>query len=142
MNNTICAPTNHNYSNRTTYSNINSEERIRRNKIRRQRIVRRQFALLVFFITIIIILGVFFGTTLLTDAQSDDYTPEFKYYTTVMVHEGDTITKLATQYYSDNHYTDINKYIHEVCSLNRISDSDKVKAGECLIIPYYSTEFN
>ena len=77
----------------------------------------------------------------MTGAQSNDYTPEFKYYTTVTVHEGDTITKLAKEYYSDNHYDSMNNYIYEICTLNRIGDKDKVRAGESIIMPYYSTEF-
>ena len=140
MNNTLCASGSYNYSQNNYYNN-RSEERIRNNRIRRQRIVRRQFAALVFIITILVILGVFLGTTLMTGAQSNEYTPEFKYYTTVTVHEGDTITKLAKEYYSDNHYDSMNNYINEICTLNRIGDKDKVRAGESIIMPYYSTEF-
>ena len=131
-----------NYSNNNCFDyNLRSEERIRKNKIRRQRIFRRQFAVLMFFITLIIVFGIFIGTTLMTGAQSDEYAPEFKYYTTVTVHEGDTITKIAEKYYSENHYDNMNNYIFEICTLNKIGNKDKVKAGESIIMPYYSTEF-
>ena len=141
MNSTLCEASNHGNHNSFYYMNARSEERIRRNKIRRQRIFRRQFAILIFFLTIIIVFCIFLGTTLMTGAQSDEYAPEFKYYTTITVHEGDTITKLAEKYYSDNHYDNMNNYIYEICTLNRIGDKDNVKAGESLIMPYYSTEF-
>ena len=143
MNNTLYAST-YNSEHRSQdyrFNNARSEERIRRNKLRRQRIFRRQFALLLFVITLFIIFGVFLGTTLMTGAQSDDYVPEFKYYTTVTVHEGDTVTKLATKYYSDNHYSNFNNYVFEICSINRLGEKDNIKAGENIIIPYYSTEF-
>ena len=140
MNNTITATSNYRNNNCFDY-NLRSEERIRKNKIRRQRIFRRQFAVLMFFITLIIVFGIFIGTTLMTGAQSDEYTPEFKYYTTVTVHEGDTITKIAEKYYSENHYDNMNNYVFEICTLNKIGNKDKVKAGESIIMPYYSTEF-
>lgn len=144
MNNTLYANSNIS-SSHTSNCNVNynskSEERIRRNRIRRQRIFRRQFAALLFVLTLLIVFGVFLGTTLMSGAQSDEYVPEFKYYTTVTVHEGDTITKLATDYYSDNHYSNINNYIFEICALNRLGEKDNIIAGENIIIPYYSTEF-
>lgn len=143
MNNTLYASSSNSIQASHNHNDYNSrsEERIRRNKIRRQRIFRRQFAILLFVLTLFVVFGVFIGTTLMTGAQSDEYVPEFKYYTTVTVHEGDTVTKLANKYYSDNHYANIHNYIYEICTLNRLGEKDSIKAGENIIIPYYSTEF-
>lgn len=118
-----------------------SEIRIRNNRIKRQKIVRRQFTLLFAFLTLIIFISIFIGTTLLSDAQSDDFVPEFKYYKSVTVHTGDNIWSIASDYYSPEHYDNMNAYVFEICNLNRISKSDNIKSGENLIIPYYSTEF-
>ena len=118
-----------------------SEIRIRNNRIKRQKIVRRQFTLLFAFLTLIIFISIFIGTTLLSDAQSDDFVPEFKYYKSVTVHTGDNIWSIASDYYSPEHYDNMNAYVFEICNLNRINKSDNIKSGENLIIPYYSTEF-
>ena len=118
-----------------------SEIRIRNNRIKRQKIVRRQFTLLFAFLTLVLFISIFIGTTLMSDAQSDDFVPEFKYYKSVTVHTGDNIWNIASDYYSPEHYDNMNAYVFEICNLNRINKSDNIKSGENLIIPYYSTEF-
>lgn len=119
-----------------------SEVRIRKNKARRKRIIRRQYMLLGFAIAVVVFLIVFAANTLRTDAQSDEFTPEYKYYTTVVVHANDTIWDVARDTYSDQHYKNMKDYIAEICSINNISNPDMVFAGESLIVPYYSTIFN
>ena len=118
-----------------------SEVRIRNNRRRRQRIVRRQFSMLLIAITIIIFLAVFFTSTLMSDAKSDTYEPEFKYFTTITVHSGDTLLSIADDYYSPDHYVNIKSYISEICNLNGIERADLIKAGENLIIPYFSKDY-
>ena len=115
-----------------------SEIRIRNNKIRRRRIVRRQFALLMLVLTIIVFALVFMANSFMSDAQSDNFTPEYKYYKSVTVHTGDTIWDIASDNYSAEHYDNIAKYISEIKELNNISDTTKVYAGECIVIPYYA----
>lgn len=118
-----------------------SEIRIRNNKIRRNRIVRRQFTALIAVITVILIALVFTATSLSTDAQSEVYAPEFKYYKNVTVTYGDSLWDIAKANYPSEHYKSINSYISEICSVNHISEADMLRAGENIIIPYYSTEF-
>ena len=119
-----------------------SEVRIRRNKARRRKIVRRQYMLLAFSIAVTIFLIVFIGTTLMSNTQSDDFTPEYKYYTSVTIHANDTMWDVAGKTYSPDHYKNMDQYINEICSINSISDPNKLYAGESLIVPYYSTVFN
>ncbi len=118
-----------------------SEIRIRNNKLRRQRIVRRQFILLGLILSISIFSVIFLGSSFLADAQSDTYEPSYKYYKSVMVHSDDTVWSIATDYYSADQYDSITEYIDEICSLNSITDTGSLNAGEALIVPYYSTEF-
>ncbi|MBQ3796170.1 MAG: LysM peptidoglycan-binding domain-containing protein [Butyrivibrio sp.] len=132
------------YSNVSVNSRIDnsrSEERIRRNRIRRQRIIRRQYTVLFSLITIILFLGIFMFSTILSDARSDDNIPDIKYYKTITVHTGDTLLDIATEYYADEHYKSINGYLFEICTINKIKDADHLNAGESLIIPYFSSEF-
>jgi hypothetical protein len=118
-----------------------SEIRIRKNRIRRARIFRRQVFLLSAAIALVIFMVILFASTIKSEAQSEDYSPEFKYYKTVTVHSDDTMWNIASVNYSPEHYNDMKEYMAEICSINGISDSNRLNAGESLVIPYYSVEF-
>lgn len=118
-----------------------SEVRIRKNKMKRQRIFRRQICLLALASALVLFLMIFIFSSFMSDAQSDDFTPEFKYYKTVTVHANDTLWDIAKNNYPSEHYKNVNAYISEICSINSIADSSSLQAGEALIIPYFSTEF-
>ena len=118
-----------------------SEVRIRANKLRRQRIFRRQVMILASIAALVIFAIVFFGSTLRSDAQSDTFKPEFKYYTAVTVHVGDTLWSIASDNYSTDHYDSVNSYISEICKINNLADSESINAGECIILPYYSNDY-
>ena len=118
-----------------------SEIRIRKNKIRRQRIYRRQVFMVSLAVACLMFMIIFITSTLLTNAQSDNAVFEYKYYKTVTVHADDTLWDIASANYSADHYKDMNGYINEICNINSLSDKDSLNAGEALIVPYYSTEF-
>ncbi|MBR1670035.1 MAG: LysM peptidoglycan-binding domain-containing protein [Butyrivibrio sp.] len=118
-----------------------SEIRIRRNKLRRQRIVRRQIVLLSLAVALIIFMIIFLASSFMSDAKSDSYEPLFKYYKTVTVHAGDSLWNIARDNYTAARYSSIDEYMSEICSINAISDIDRLNAGEAVIIPYYSAEF-
>ena len=115
-----------------------SEIRIRENKKRRQRIVRRQKLILVLGIAVILFVLLFLNHTLMTSAQNDNYVPKCKYYKVVTVHAGDNVSKIAGDYYDADHYENFENYVSEICSINQLSDSNLIKAGENLVVPYYS----
>ena len=126
--------------NNPRYNSV-SEIRIQQNKIRRQRIVRRQYFLLGLTIALVIFLFVFIGTTVMSSAQSDEYEPSFKYYKTVTVHSDETLWNIANANFSEDNYDNLNEYIGEICMINAITDPDKINAGEDIVVPYYSAEF-
>ena len=126
--------------NNPRYNSI-SEIRIQQNKIRRQRIVRRQYFLLGLTIALVIFLFAFIGTTVMSSAQSDEYEPSFKYYKTVTVHSDETLWNIANANFSEDNYDNLNEYIGEICMINAITDPDKINAGEDIVVPYYSAEF-
>ncbi len=127
------------YNNPRYYSE--SEIRIRRNKARRQRIYRRQVMMLSLAVAFMVFTFVFIASSLMSNAQSDEATFEYKYYKTVTVHAEDTLWDIASANYSSEHYKDMNSYMGEICHINSISDGNSLKAGESLVVPYYSTEF-
>ncbi len=126
--------------NNPRYNSV-SEIRIQQNKIRRQRIVRRQYFLLGLTIALVIFLFAFIGTTVMSSAQSDEYEPSFKYYKTVTVHSDETLWNIANANFPEDNYENLNEYIGEICMINAISDPDTINAGEDIVVPYYSAEF-
>lgn len=116
-----------------------SERRIRNNRIRRRRELRRHF--LIFILTLILSVGIsvtFFS--LRTKAQSSDEEIQYKYYKSIVVESGDTLWNLAEEYGILEYYGSHQEYIDEVMRMNGLSD-DKITAGQYIIIPYYSSEF-
>lgn len=118
-----------------------SEIRIRKNKIRRARIFRRQVFLLCAALALVIFTSILFASTIKSQAQSDEYVPSFKYYKTITVHSDDNMWSIANDNYSSDHYDGVQSYIAEICSINNITDPDRLNAGESIVIPYYSEEF-
>lgn len=118
-----------------------SEFRIMRNRLHRQRVFRRQILMLTVFFTLLIILFSFTHFTFHADAQSEDFQPEFKYYTTITVHANDDLWSIASDNYPSGHYKSLNSYMDEICTINGILNQNDIKAGESLIIPYFSTQF-
>ena len=66
---------------------------------------------------------------------------KFKYYTQVTVAYGETLWDLSDSYIDYEEYKDKNAYIAEVRSINHLSDENGVRAGQTLIVPYYSYDF-
>ena len=118
-----------------------SEVRIRNNKVRRQRIFRRQILLLGLFVALVLFIVSFLLSSFLSGATSDEYEPQFKYYKTITVHADETLWDIASNNISPDHYSNVNAYMNEICNINALRDSSSLNAGESLIIPYYSSEF-
>ena len=115
------------------------ERRIRNNKLRRQRQLRRN--LFLGLGTIIFIFTLSFGNFVITsEAQSKEEVVLYKYYTNIEVSYGETLWDIADTYFCEERYDSYNDYINEVIYLNKLCD-DNITAGSYLIVPYYSTEF-
>lgn len=124
--------------NRKAWLIIMNERRIRNNRRRRQRELRKHILISVF--TICITLALTFGIfSMQTTVRASSETPAFKYYTSIVVSCGDTLSALAEKY-MDEHYDSASDYIHEVMKINALQN-ETIYAGQCLIIPYYSYEF-
>lgn len=116
-----------------------SERRIRNNRIRRRRELRRCFFTFVF--TLILSAGIsvtFFSFR--TKAQSSNEEIQYKYYKSIVIEPGDTLWNLAEEYGVLEHYDSRQEYIEEVMRMNGLSD-DQIITGQYIIIPYFSSEF-
>lgn len=110
----------------------------RKQQARRRREVRKQIALVVLGIILIIGLSLSYHA-IRSNANTDIEEIEYKYFTSVSVNYGETLWIIAEKY-ADNHYKNIEAYISELMKINNLS-SDEIKAGQYLIVPYYSSEF-
>lgn len=86
--------------------------------------------LLVLFI--VIILTIIFTTKTAT-AKNDNF--RIKQVTCIQIKKGDTLWSIASQYMSSE-YKDLNEYIEEIKLSNGLT-SDKIHAGNFIIVPYY-----
>ncbi len=120
---------------------LESEVRAYNNKIKRQKIVRRQRMILFLVLGIRIAAVVIIAKTKVLEAHSEVNDTDYKYYTKVQVKYGDTLRKFAKDYACPSHYRDFDSYEAEVRSINHIGEDDDLPAGTEIIIPYYSTEF-
>ena len=81
-----------------------------------------------------ILLSILLGTTIV---NASDTGQPVKYYTSIEVQSGDTLWSIASDHITEE-YRDMNAYIDEVCSINKISQNE-IHAGQYLTIPYYSS---
>lgn len=114
------------------------DRRIRNNRIRRTRRLRQRIFIASMILCLSLIMGIV-GCGFLSSAQDEAHIVSYKYFTSVMVQPGDTLSSIARDY-MDDHYDSVDAYITEVRLTNHILDDD-ICAGEYLILPYYSTEF-
>lgn len=115
-----------------------SERRIRNNRIRRRRQLRRN--ILISFFSIFMILTLSFTCFGIMSTAKDDTPITYKYYTQITVAYGESLEDIALQYMTEE-YTSVESYIKEVKQMNSIRGDHKVYPGDYLIVPYYSSDF-
>lgn len=130
------------YTNHVRYmrtEDIRSERRIRRNRVRRQREMMKNFLILVMTVCLIVTCSVALSS-FRSNAKADAE-PSYKYYKSIVVSNNDTLWSIAKEYMDKEHYTSVNDYINEVKTMNSLS-GDSICYGNHLIIPYYATATN
>lgn len=120
-------------------SNHRSETRIKRNRIRRQKEIRRHIMMTILTICLVITFS-FTVNSFLSNAKDDNSHTSYKYYKSITITKEDTLWSIAQEYVDEEHYDSIDDYIKEVKNLNKLSN-DTITYGEYLIIPYYSEEY-
>ncbi|MCR4674288.1 MAG: LysM peptidoglycan-binding domain-containing protein [Lachnospiraceae bacterium] len=106
---------------------MNRRKSVRVKKIRRLRNIVKTMMGISFGIVILL-----FVCTSFADAHNE----RTKYYTSVLVEDGDSLWSLANEYSSEE-YRDNHDYIKEVKQINHIS-SDEIHEGSYLLMPYYN----
>lgn len=108
-------------------------------KLRRRREKRRRAASLLAAVCAVILC--IFSFCSFTTRAKDSEAPSLKYYTGVIVKSGDSLWDIADEYIDYDQYKDKTEYINEVCSINNLTDASEIRAGQRLVVPYYSSEF-
>ena len=118
---------------------VRSERRIRKNRIRRQREMKKNFLILAMTICLIVTCMVSMNG-FLSNAKGDSMENSHKYYKSITIADNDTLWSIAEKYMDKEHYACINDYIEEVKHMNNLTD-DVIHYGKYLIIPYYDNNF-
>lgn len=114
---------------------IRSERRIRNNRIRRRREMRKNFLLFVMTLCLIVATSVAVSS-FRSDAKNDAARETVKYYKSIVVSDSDTLWSIAEEYMDQDHYGSVSEYIRDVMRINRLK-GDAIYADAHLIVPYY-----
>lgn len=115
---------------------IRSERRIRNNRIRRRREMRKNFLLLMMTLCLIVTASIAVSS-FRSSAKNDPSQGTSKYYKSIVVLDSDTLWSIAEEYMDDVHYGSVYEYIREVMQINNLT-SDAIYADSHLIVPYYN----
>lgn len=115
---------------------IRSERRIRNNRIRRRREMRKNFLLFVMTLCLIVTTSVAVGS-FRSNAKNDPAKETYRYYKSITVSDRDTLWSIAQTYMDEMHYDSIQDYISDVKHINNLKN-DAIYADAHLIVPYYA----
>ena len=125
---------------KSVYRMTDRELRLYKRQLRRKQQIRRRIFTMIATICVIVFCAVsYHGIRSL--ASSGDDQLKFKYYTQVTVAYGETLWDLSDDYIDYEEYKDKTEYIEEVQSINHLVEEDTIRAGQTLIVPYYSYDF-
>lgn len=111
----------------------------KRQQKRRKQLQRRICTMMATICMIVVCAVAFHGIRSM--ASNGENQLKFKYYTQVTVAYGETLWDLSDSYIDYEEYKDKNEYIAEVQSINHLTEEGSVRAGQTLIVPYYSYDF-
>ncbi|MCM1537027.1 MAG: LysM peptidoglycan-binding domain-containing protein [bacterium] len=136
-------------ANTAVYGNCHFHTAYSRDELRKKRNLQRkrlqETKRRLFFVTVslalIMTLGIVFGGFLSNANASwtSGQPQEHKYFTQHTISHDETLWEIASRY-ADSHYDGISDYIDEVKEMNHIDDIDEIRAGNVLLLPYYSAE--
>ncbi len=122
------------------YEMTDRELRIYKKRLRRQIVLRRRMMLLVLTCCFIIV-GTISYNSFKSSANTGEEQLSFKYYTNITVVYGESLWEIADRYIDYSRYEDKEDYIDEVKNMNHLDADGNIKAGQSLVVPYYSYEF-
>lgn len=118
------------------------QERTERTKmIKKRQIAKRRMILLLAALFVITVCSIVCGSIFSSAKDPATDIPQYKYYKSITIEQGDSLWSIAQEYCSDNAYQDIQEYIDELVQLNGLT-SMTIHEGQHLIVAYYDTEIH
>lgn len=115
------------------------QERKERARIKKRRqIVKCRMILLLAALFVITVGSIVFGSIFSTAKNPATDIPQYKYYKSITIEQGDSLWSIA-QEYRTNAYEDTQEYIDELIQLNGLT-SKTIHEGQHLVVAYYDTE--
>ena len=125
---------------KSVYRMTDRELRLYKRQLRRKQQIRRRIFGMIATICVIVFCAVSYqGIRSLASSGEDQL--KFKYYTQVTVAYGESLWDLSDEYIDYEEYKNKTEYIEEVQSINHLAEEDSIRAGQTLIVPYYSYDF-
>ena len=125
---------------KSVYRMTDRELRQYKRQLRRRQQIRRRILTMIATVCVIVFCAVSYqGIRSLASSGEDPV--KFKYYTKVTIAYGETLWELSDHYIDYEEYKNKREYIEEVRSINHLVEEDNIRAGQTLIVPYYSYEF-
>ncbi len=122
------------------YYMTDRELRAYRRNCRRQRERKRRALSLAATLCLILVCAVSYHA-ITTSAHTDEDGMDFKYYTNITVQSGESLWDIAGDHMDEEHYESRSDYMKEVQHINHLEEGDLLRAGQHIVIPYYSEEF-
>lgn len=122
------------------YDMTDRELRTYKRKLHRQRAIRRRCMMVLMTVCLIMACAVSYHS-IKSSAHTADEELNFKYYTSITVAYGDTLWDIADEYIDYEQYDNKEVYLAEVRNINHLDEELSIRAGQSLILPYYSNEF-
>ncbi|MCH5344762.1 MAG: LysM peptidoglycan-binding domain-containing protein [Acetatifactor sp.] len=107
---------------------------------RRQRELRRKVMTFVATLCLIFTCMISYHA-ITTSANTGEDELNFKYYTNITVQNGETLWDIADKYIDYDQYDGKREYVAEVVHINHLDEDASLRAGQHIVVPYYSTEF-
>ena len=117
------------------------QERQERAKTKKRRqVVKCRMVLLLVAVFVITIGSVAFGSVFSSAKVPAKDVPQYKYYKSITIEQGDSLWSIAEEYCTDA-YEDTREYVDELKELNSLT-SNTIHAGQHLLVVYYDTEIH
>lgn len=117
------------------------QERQERARIkRRKQLAKRKMFFLLVAVFVITVGSIVFGSIFSSAKDSAADIPQYKYYKSITIEQGDSLWSIAEEYCTDD-YEDTREYVDELIQLNSLT-SETIHTGQHLLVAYYDTEIH
>ena len=122
-------------------NNMTVQEREKRVMMIKNKQIAKRRIFLVFAALFVATLGsIVFGSIFSKAKNPTADIPQYKYYKSITIEQGDSLWSIAEEYCTDA-YEDTREYVSELKQLNSLT-SETIHAGQHLLVVYFDTEIH